>query len=146
MLFVVPVVITKWVDFSCGKVMFMLCFLLGLSLGVAIGVSATSCGHPMATTSGHSMATSTGDLLKSFLHEMLFVFPLIVICVDFPCGNVLFIVCFLLALSLEVASGVSTGGGHWDAPEGYHSELFHKGSHEERSTRKRTYQRKAKEN
>ena len=68
MLFVVPFV-KKWVDFSCGNVIFMLCFLLGLSLGVAIGVSATSCGHPMATTSGHSMATSTGDRLNIFLHE-----------------------------------------------------------------------------
>ena len=59
----------------------MLCFLSSLSLGVPIGVSATSCGQPVATTSGHSMAASTGDFL---------IFS-----------------CFLLDLSLEVATGVS---------------------------------------
>ena len=86
-----------------GNVLFILCILLGLSLGVAVGVSATSCGHPMATTVGHSMVTSTGDL-KIFIHEMFVVFPLMVTCVDFPNGNFLFLFCFSV--------GSFTGGCH----------------------------------
>ena len=114
------------VGFPCGYVMFMRCFLLGLSLGVAIGLSATSCGHPMATTSGHSMATSTGDRLNIFLHEICFVFLLrsFVLISFWVCS-------FHMLLSVGSFTGGChwgvTKGGHWDAPEGYQSELSHKG-------------------
>ena len=94
----------------------MLCILFGLSLGVAIVVSATSCGHPMATTSGHSMATSTGDRLNIFLHEILFVFLLrsFVLISFWVCS-------FHMLLSVGSFTGGChwgvTKGGHWDAPK-----------------------------
>ena len=117
MFFVVPF-IKNGVGFPCGSVMFMRCFLLGLSPRVAIGVSATSCGHPMATTSGHSMVTSTGDLLKIFLHEMFVVFPLMVTCVDFPSGNVLFLFCFSVGSFPEGCHRGVHRWWPWDASEG----------------------------